>query len=97
MESKQPCVYMLASRRNGTIYLGVTSDIVKRAYQHRSDVTQGFSKKYKVHDSVWYELHTGMVSAILREKQIKKWSRAAKIRLIETGNATWQDLWPALA
>jgi putative endonuclease len=87
---------MLASRRNGTIYVGVTSDILKRGYQHRSDVVQGFSQKYTVHDLVWYELHTEMTAAILREKQIKKWSRAAKIRLIEASNLAWQDLWPAL-
>ena len=97
MEAKQPCVCMLASRRNGTIYVGVTSDLVKRGYQYRNDVIPGFSQKYNVHDLVWYELHTEMVVAILRETRIKKWSRAAKRRLIETSNATWRDLWPELA
>ncbi len=96
MEIKQPCVYMVANRRNGTLYVGVTSDLIKRVYQHRGDVVPGFTRRYKVHDLVWYELHTEMAVAILREKQIKKWSRAAKIRLIETNNPAWQDLWPEL-
>ena len=93
MPEKQPCVYMLASHRNGTLYLGVTSNLVKRTYEHRSEAVEGFSKQYGVHELVWYEQHADMATAILREKQIKKWTRAAKIRLIEKSNASWKDLW----
>ncbi|MDP3008956.1 MAG: GIY-YIG nuclease family protein [Methylococcales bacterium] len=93
---KQPCVYLLASGRNGTLYVGVTSDLIKRVYQHRNNLVDGFTKQYGVHDLVWYEVHEQMESAILREKQIKKWQRMAKIGLIEKGNPTWQDLWHEL-
>jgi putative endonuclease len=93
---KQPCVYMLASERNGTLYIGVTSNLIGRVYQHRNEVVDGFTKRYGVHDLVWYEIHERMESAILREKQLKKWSRIAKIRLIERRNPNWQDLWPEL-
>jgi putative endonuclease len=92
MPEKQPCVYLLASDRNGTLYLGVTSNLVRRTHEHRSAV-EGFSKQYRVHHLVWYEQHTDMSGAILREKQIKKWTRAAKIRLIEANNPSWNDLW----
>ncbi len=94
--NKQPCVYMLASQRNGTLYIGVTSDLIKRVYQHRNEVVDGFTKSYGVHDLVWYEIHEMMESAISREKQLKKWSRIAKIRLIERQNPSWRDLWPEL-
>ena len=94
--NKQPCVYMLASQRNGTLYVGVTSDLIKRIYQHCNDLTEGFTKRYQVHTLVWYEIHENMESAILREKQLKKWPRNAKIRLIEQKNATWQNLWEHL-
>jgi len=90
---KQPCVYLLASSRLGTLYVGVTSDLTKRVYEHRNDLVEGFSRRYKVHDLVWYEIHDRMESAISREKQIKKWSRAAKIGLIEKRNPEWRDLW----
>ena len=90
---KQPCVYILASQRNGTLYIGVTSDIIKRGWEHRNDVVAGFTKKYAVHRLVYYELHGDMVSAIAREKQLKKWYRAWKLRLIEEHNPTWRDLW----
>jgi len=93
---KQPCVYILASRRNGTLYVGVTSDLIKRVYQHRNDMAEGFTKRYQVHDLVWYELHERMESAILREKQIKAWRRTAKLGLIEQGNSQWRDLWADL-
>jgi putative endonuclease len=95
--NKQPCVYMLSSQRNGTLYIGVTSDLIKRVYQHRMGMLDGFTKRYGIHMLVWYEIHEIMESAILREKQLKKWSRIAKIRLIEQQNLTWQDLWPELA
>src|SRR4030095_9923056 len=72
---KQPAVYILASKRNGTIYIGVTSDLKKRAWEHKNDQVDGFSKKYGIHDLVYYELHENMMSATTREKQIKKWNR----------------------
>ena len=95
--NKQPCVYILSSRRNGTLYIGVTSDLIRRVYQHRTEAADGFSKRYGVHDLVWYEVHEMMESAILREKQLKNWSRIAKIRLIEQQNPNWRDLWPELS
>jgi putative endonuclease len=93
---KQPCVYLLASARNGTLYIGVTSDLIKRAFQHRNNLVDGFTKRYSVHNLVWYEVHERMESAILREKQIKKWRRTAKIGLIEQSNPDWRDLWHEL-
>ena len=87
---------MLASQRNGTLYIGVTSDLIKRVYQHRNELVDGFTKRYGVHDLVWYEIHEMMESAILRENQLKKWSRIAKIRLIERQNPNWRDLWSEL-
>jgi len=91
---KQPAVYILASERNGTLYTGVTSDLVGRTWQHREHVVDGFTKRYGVGTLVWYELHPTMEGAILREKQIKKWNRNWKLRLIQEGNPRWRDLWP---
>ena len=93
--NKQPAVYILASKRNGTLYIGVTSDLVKRIGQHKNDLIEGFTRKYGVHMLVYYEQHAIMFEAIQREKQLKKWNRAWKISLIEEGNPGWQDLWPA--
>jgi len=93
---KQPCVYILASKRNGTLYVGVTSDLVKRVYQHRNNLVDGFTKRYAVHDLVWYEVHNNMESAITREKQIKRWGRQVKIATIEKFNFEWKDLWGEL-
>ena len=93
---KSPTVYLLASTRKGTLYVGVTSDLVARVWQHREHVTEGFSKRYDVTRLVWYELSESMESAIQREKQIKKWNREWKIRLIEERNPTWKDLWPEI-
>ena len=90
---KQPAVYILASKRNGTIYIGVTSDLKKRVWEHKNDQVDSFSKKYGVHDLVYYELHENTLSAITREKQIKKWNRAWKLELIEKENSGWRDLW----
>ena len=90
---KQPAVYILASERNGTLYIGVTSDLLKRTWQHREHVVDGFTKKYEVSILVWYELHETMDSAILQEKQLKKWNRQWKVRLIEESNPYWNDLW----
>jgi putative endonuclease len=94
---RTPCVYILASGRNGTLYVGVTSNLLKRVHEHRTDVVPGFSNRYRVHDLVWYEIHETMESAILREKRLKKWDRRAKLGLIERDNPTWRDLWPELA
>ena len=94
--AKQPAVYILASKRNGTLYIGVTSDLVKRVWQHKNDVVEGFTKKYGVHTLVYYEMHAGMTEAIRREKQLKKWNRAWKIELIEKENPQWVDLWSTI-
>mgnify|MGYP002279415391 CR=1 FL=1 len=90
---KQPCVYILASKRNGTLYIGVTSNLLKRIYEHRHNPADGFTKKYAVHTLVWHETHENMESAITREKQLKKWNRIWKIRLIEKTNPTWRDIY----
>jgi putative endonuclease len=97
MEEKQPAVYMLASDRNGTLYVGVTSNWVHRVWQHRNELIDSFSSKYKTHKLVYFEQHVSMVEAILREKQIKKWNRAWKLRLIEGANPYWRDLYPEIA
>jgi putative endonuclease len=86
-------VYIMASQRNGTLYTGVTSDLVKRVWQHKSDVVPGFTQKYAVHTLVYYEEHATAIDAITREKQLKKWNRDWKLRLIERMNPTWQDLY----
>ena len=90
---RQPVVYILASERNGTLYTGVTSDLVARTWQHREHVVDGFTKRYNVTMLVWYELLGSMDAAILREKQIKKWNRAWKLGLIQESNPLWNDLW----
>jgi len=89
-------VYMMASRRHGTIYVGVTSFLPKRAYEHREGLIPGFTKKYNVHRLVWYEPHQTMIGAIKREKQLKKYRRDWKINLIERENPNWEDLYPGL-
>jgi putative endonuclease len=94
--TRQLAVYILASKRDGTLYVGVTSDIVKRVWEHKNDQVEGFTKRYQVHNLVYYELHEDMVAAITREKQIKKWNRAWKIELIEKNNRNWADLWPQI-
>jgi len=90
---KRPCVYLLASKRNGTLYVGVTADLIRRVWEHREHLVDGFTKKHQVVTLVWFELHETMESAITREKQIKKWNRAWKIRMIESTNPTWRDLY----
>ena len=89
---KSPCVYILAGRRNGTLYIGVTSDLAQRVSLHKQDLIVGFTKKYHVHRLVYYETHPTMDGAIRREKQFKEWRRLWKIRLIESMNAEWVDL-----
>ena len=91
---KQPCVYLLASSRNGTLYVGVTSDLIRRVWQHRTHAVEGFSDRYGVTRLVWFELHESMESAIQREKRIKKWNRAWKVAMIDKMNPSWRDLWP---
>jgi len=86
-------VYILASKRNGTLYTGVTSDLVKRVYEHKNDLIDGFTKRYQVHHLVWFEPHEDMESAILREKRIKTWKRNWKLNLIEKMNPDWLDLY----
>jgi putative endonuclease len=91
--AKQPAVYILASKRNGTLYIGVTNDLQKRVWEHKSDLVVGFAKRYGIHQLVYYELHGDMMAAITREKQMKKWNRAWKLELIEKHNPGWSDLW----
>ncbi|HQS37237.1 MAG TPA: GIY-YIG nuclease family protein [Methylotenera sp.] len=86
----------MASSRNGTLYIGVTSDLVKRAWQHKNDVVESFTNKYKLHLLVWYEPHQDITVAISREKALKKWNRIWKLRLIEQSNPDWQDLYEQL-
>ena len=90
---KHPCVYILASGWNGTLYVGVTSDLIKRVWEHKSDIIDGFTKQYRVHHLVWFEQHWAMESAIAREKAIKEWRREWKVRRIEMVNPTWRDLY----
>ena len=96
MSRKQPAVYILASQPNGTLYTGVTSDLIKRVWEHKNHLVKGFSQKYNVDLLVYFELHADMYVAITREKQIKKWKRAWKLRLIEDKNPHWRDLYKDL-
>jgi putative endonuclease len=91
--NKQPAVYILANKKNGTIYVGVTSDLVQRIWEHKNNMIEGFTKRYHVHQLVWHELHESMESAIIREKRLKDWKRAWKLQLIETKNPDWLDLY----
>jgi putative endonuclease len=95
-DPKRPCVYILASGRNGTLYIGVTSDIARRGWTHKSGEVEGFTKRYSVHRLVYVEFHDTMPNAIVREKQLKKWRRAWKIELIEQANPQWRDLYKDL-
>jgi putative endonuclease len=90
---QQYYVYILASKKNGTMYVGVTGDLIKRIYEHKQNLIDGFTKKYGVHDLVYYEVHNEIEEAITREKQIKKWNRNWKQRLIEERNPDWKDLY----
>ena len=90
------CVYILASKRNGTLYVGVTSDLKKRVYQHKNNVLEGFTKQYNVHLLVYYECGENIDGAIAREKQLKKWNRKWKLNLIEKENPEWRDLYEEL-
>ncbi|MBF0247547.1 MAG: GIY-YIG nuclease family protein [Alphaproteobacteria bacterium] len=89
---KRPCVYILASARNGTLYVGVTGDVARRVWEHKNGLVDGFTKIHGVHTLGYAEFHDTMDAAIVREKQIKKWRRAWKLRLIEENNPQWRDL-----
>jgi len=97
MDFRQPAIYILASGYKGTLYVGVTSDLIKRVWEHRNDLVEGFTGRYRVHDLVYFEQFESMNDAIAREKELKKWRRAWKIALIESENPRWADLWPELA
>jgi putative endonuclease len=94
--NKQPAVYILASKRNGTLYIGVTSNLVKRVWEHKNDMVEGFTKRYKVHQLVWFEIHARMIDAIGREKRLKNWKRQWKLELIEETNPDWMDLYDTI-
>jgi len=96
MALKQPAVYIMASHGRGTLYIGVTGSLKFRVWQHREGLVEGFTKRYGVKCLVWFENHPDFPSAITREKQLKKWTRAWKLQLIETANPTWRDLWENL-
>ena len=93
MPIKQPCVYILASKKNGTLYVGVTSNLTARVWQHKHEVVEGFSQRYGIHKLVWYAVRPNMQSAIMREKQLKKGSRQREINLIVEMNPQWRDLY----
>jgi putative endonuclease len=93
---KRPAVYIMASARNGTLYIGVTSDLLKRVWEHKNNLVEGFTKRYNVHNLVWYELHENMNSAIEKEKRLKEWKRAWKLNLIEKSNPNWNDLYDTI-
>ncbi|HEY7997638.1 MAG TPA: GIY-YIG nuclease family protein [Pseudolabrys sp.] len=90
-------VYILASKRNGTLYVGMTDNLVNRVWQHRSGIIPGFTKRYRVKMLVWYEAHETRASAFTRERQLKKWNRIWKLELIERDNPTWRDFWDEIA
>jgi putative endonuclease len=92
-QMKQPAVYILASQARGTLYIGVTSDLIKRVYQHKNNLEGGFTKQHLTHTLVHYELFGDMYEAIRREKQLKKWKRVWKLELIEENNSSWKDLY----
>ena len=89
---KRPCVYILASERNGTLYIGVTSDLARRTWHHKTDAIEGFTRKYGVHILVHVEFHETMLDAITREKQLKKWRREKKVALVDRANPEWLDI-----
>ena len=93
---QQPAVYILARERNGTLYIGVTSDLIQRMWQHRTDAADGFSKRHKAHKLVYFEPHQSIADAILREKRLKKWNRAWELELVEKDNPYWRDLYPEI-
>ncbi len=97
MFDKQPVVYLLASKKNGTLYIGVTSNLIKRIWDHKNSVMDDFTKKYHVHLLVWYEIHETMESAVAKEKVMKNWKREWKIKRIEEMNPDWKDLYLSIS
>ncbi len=93
---KYPCVYIMANKPNGTLYIGVTSNLMQRVWEHKNNFVEGFTKRYNIHHLVYFEQHDDMVSAITREKRLKKWNRSWKIRIIEKQNPEWKDLYDSL-
>jgi len=93
---RQPAVYILTSKRNGTLYVGVTSNLAKRVWEHKNNLVEGFTRRYGLHRLVWYEVHETMESAIVREKGIKGWRRIWKLELIEATNPDWEDLYDTI-
>ena len=93
---KQPCVYIMSNKRNGTLYIGVTSNLIQRVWQHKNSLVPGFTKRYSTHTLVWYESHETMENAISREKRLKEWKRAWKVQLIEQSNPEWRDLYDGI-
>jgi putative endonuclease len=91
-----PSVYILTNKKNGTLYIGVTSHLIRRIWQHKNDSVDGFTKRYGTHNLVYFEMHESMLSAIAREKQLKKWNRQWKVDLIIKENPEWKDLWPEI-
>ena len=91
--ASQNAVYILANKRNGTLYIGVTSNLIQRVWQHKNNVVEGFTQRYQVHQLVYYELYGDILFAINREKQLKNWKRSWKLELIEEFNPDWLDLW----
>jgi putative endonuclease len=94
--TRQPAVYIMTNKKEGTLYIGVTSNLVKRVWEHKNNFIKGFTEKYNMHNLVYFEMHQDMLSAITREKQLKKWNRAWKIELIEKFNAGWKDLYSSI-
>jgi len=90
---RKPAVYILASKRNGTLYVGVTSNLVKRVWEHKNNLVGGFTRKHRVHRLVYYERFDTMLEAITREKQMKRWHRTWKLKVVEEMNPEWRDLW----
>ena len=93
---KQPCVYIMTNKPNGTLYTGVTSNLVQRVWQHKNNLVEGFTKRYGTHTLVWYEAHDTMSGAIMREKRVKEWKRAWKLEMISAFNPDWHDLYDDL-
>jgi putative endonuclease len=93
---KQYYVYILASKKDGTLYIGVTNDLIRRVYEHKNDLVDGFTRKYGVHDLVYYEIYDHINDALIREKRLNKWRRQWKIKLIEEDNPVWKDLYDGL-
>lgn len=90
---KRPAIYIMTNRRNGTLYVGVSTELVLRVYQHRESLVEGFTKRYGLARLVYYEWHADVASAIRREKRVKRWRREWKLRLVESMNPYWRDLW----